>query len=134
MTYQPRHVHAVTFGRVRLQIPNAAPQDLDDPIVIRVAQVMKSHADLQNSLVKIPNRRVGLGAPHQFQRFVLLPILAAIKLLERVNHLGRRRAVTARARGRVARGECGGNFAIYFGLSIRSQDNSIHSRCGTAMR
>lgn len=63
----------------------SARQHLDRPNVIAAGQMIKTHADLQDAFVKIAERFIRLSAPNRFQGLVLMPILAAIELLQSVN-------------------------------------------------
>jgi len=64
---------------------DSACQHLDRPDVIAARQMIKTNADLQDAFIKIAERFIGLGTPNRFQGFVLMPILAAIELLQSVN-------------------------------------------------
>ncbi len=68
---------------------DAARQHLDRPDVMAARQMIKTNADLQDAFIKIAERFIRLGTPNRFQSLVLLPILAAIELLQGVNQRGR---------------------------------------------
>lgn len=64
---------------------DSARQHLDRPAVIAAGQMIETHTYLQDAFIKIAERFIRLGTPNCFQGLVLMPIFAAIKLLQSVN-------------------------------------------------
>jgi hypothetical protein len=61
--------------------------------MIQAAQVMEGDADLEDTLIQAPDV-APFGAPQQFERLVLLEVLAAVELRNPLEELRRRRLVT----------------------------------------
>jgi hypothetical protein len=64
-------------------------------MVIAAAQVVEGNANLKDSLIE-PTHITPLSPPEQFERLVLLEVLAAIELRNPLEQLGRWQLITGR--------------------------------------
>ena len=76
---EPLDINALTSRRERCQVARASGQHVHRPVVVPMAKMVESDANLQDALIEV-TYLARFSPPQQFQCFVLLEVLAAVEL------------------------------------------------------
>ena len=80
---EPLDIDALTSRRERCQVASAARQHVHRPMVVPPPKMVKRDANLQDALIEAPYLAL-LSPPQQLQRLVLLEVLTAVELGDRL--------------------------------------------------
>ena len=76
---EPLDINALTSRRERCQVAGASRQHVYRPVVIPMAKMVESDANLQDALIEVAHL-ARFSPPQQFQCFVLLEVLTTVEL------------------------------------------------------
>jgi hypothetical protein len=127
-------IDAVTGRRERTEALDALFEEDRRAVVIALAPVMETDADLEDAVVELAVGRP-CGPPQELERLVLLEELAAVELRDALGQLRRRRIVAARAE-RLVDGPTRDSLGRARGLAVAATRcrARIRGSCGTGAR